>query len=80
MKELAGKMDVDPAALTRALSGNCRLDTIQKMATALGVSFKSLFEPLDDVEGFLRIRGKVYQFNSRAELDKLLSNEDKVKR
>lgn len=72
MKELAGKMDVDPAALTRALSGNCRLDTIQKMATALGVSLKSLFEPQNDVEGFIRIRGKVYQFNSKQELLSLL--------
>ena len=75
MKELAGKMDVDPAALTRALSGNCRLDTMQKMATALGVSLKSLFEPLDDVEGFIRIRGKVYQFNSRQELDNILTGK-----
>ena len=72
MKELAGKMDVDPAALTRALNGNCRLNTMQKMATALGVSFKSLFEPLDDVEGFIRIRSKVYQFNSKQELLSLL--------
>ena len=74
MKELAGKMEVDPAALNRALSGNCRLDTMQKMATALGVSLKSLFEPLDDVEGFIRIRGKVYQFNSRIELNAILED------
>jgi len=74
MKGLAGKMEVDPAALNRALSGNCRLDTMQKMATALGVSLKSLFEPMDNVEGFIRIGGKVYQFNSRDELDILLSN------
>ena len=72
MKELAGKMEVDPAALNRALSGNCRFDTMQKMATALGVSLKSLFEPLDDVEGFIRIHGKVYKFNSRCELNELL--------
>lgn len=80
LKELARNMDVDPASLTRALNGNARLDTIQKIATALGVSMKSLFEPMDDVEGFIRIRGKAYQFNSRAELDKLLNNEDEVKR
>ena len=72
MKELAGKMEVDPAALNRALSGNCRLDTMQKIATALGVSLKSLFEQLDDVEGFIRIGDKIYQFNSRFELEKLL--------
>lgn len=74
LKELAEKMDVDPAALTRALSGNARLDTVQKIATALEVSIKTLFEPLDDVEGFIRICGNVYQFNSRLELEYLLED------
>lgn len=72
LKELAGKMGTDPAALTRALSGNCRLDTMQKMATALGVSMKSLFEPIDDVEGYIRVGKQVFQFNSREELDRIL--------
>lgn len=73
MKELARRMGVDPAALTRALSGNARLDTMQKMATSLGVSLKSLFEPTDDVEGFIRIGGEVYQFNSKEELNNILT-------
>ena len=72
LKELARQMGVDPAALTRALSGNARLDTIQKIATSLGVSLKSLFEPTDDVEGFIRIGECIYQFNSRKELTQLL--------
>ena len=75
MKDLAADMGIDPASLTRALNGNARLDTVQKIATALGVSMKSLFEPLDDVEGFIRIRGKVYQFNSREELCRLLNEK-----
>ena len=74
MKELARQMGVDPAALTRALSGNCRLDTMQKMAMALGVSMKSLFEPIDDVEGFIRVGEQVFQFNSRKELERILSD------
>ena len=74
MKDLAADMGIDPASLTRALNGNCRLDTMKKIATALGVSLKSLFEQVDDVEGFIRIRDNVYQFNSRAELDRLLNN------
>ena len=74
MKDLATDMGIDPA-LTRALNGNARLDTVQKIATALGMSVKSLFEPLDDVEGFIRIRGKVYQFNSRNELENLLQKD-----
>lgn len=73
MKDLAADMAMDPASLTRALNGNARLDTIEKIATALGVSMKSLFEPLDDVEGFIRIGTRVHQFNSRAELNKILS-------
>lgn len=75
MKDLAADMGIDPASLTRALNGNARLDTVQKIATALGVSVKSLFEPLDDVEGYIRIGERVYQFNSREELDRLLSKK-----
>ena len=73
MKDLASDMGIDPASLTRALNGNARLDTVQKIASALDVSMKSLFEPLDDVEGFIRIRGKVYQFNNKVELERLLN-------
>lgn len=72
LKDLATDMGIDPASLTRALNGNARLDTIEKMATALGVSLKSLFEPMDDVEGFIRMGERVYQFNSRMELDSIL--------
>ena len=72
MKDLAADMGIDPASLTRALNGNARLDTIEKIATALGVSLKTLFEPMDDVEGFIRIGERVYKFNSRSELDILL--------
>ena len=72
MKDLAAEMGIDPASLTRALNGNARLDTIEKIANALGVSMKSMFEPLDDVEGYIRIKGKVYQFNSRIELNEIM--------
>lgn len=73
LKDLAGEMGVDPASLTRALNGNARLDTVGKIATALGVSMKSLFEPQDGVEGYIRIGERVYQFNSRTELYQLLN-------
>lgn len=76
LKELAADMGIDPASLTRALNGNARLDTIEKIATALGVSMKSLFEPQDGVEGYIRIGERVYQFNSRTELNQLLNNSE----
>lgn len=75
LKDLANEMDIDASSLTRAIYGNARLTTIEKMAGALGVSVKSLFEPMDSdeaIEGFIKIRGEIYQFNTRAELDSLL--------
>ena len=39
-------MNIDASSLTRAMYGNARLDTIEKMAVALGVSVKvKLCEP-----------------------------------
>jgi len=51
-----------------------RLDTIEKMTTAFGISIKSLFDPIDDntVEGYLKVKGKIYQFNSKEKLNSLL--------
>ena len=74
LKDLASEMGVDPASLNRAMYGNARLDTIEKMAIALGVPIKILFEPLDnnEVEGYIKVKGKIYQFNSREELNKIL--------
>ena len=74
LKDLASDMEIDPASLNRALYGNARLDTIQKMASALGISIRTLFEPLDndEVEGYIKVKGKIYQFNSREELDKII--------
>ncbi len=76
LKDLAASMEIDPASLNRAMYGNARLDTIEKIAKALGVSIKSLFEQTDDdaIEGYIKIRGKIYQFYNREELDKILRN------
>lgn len=74
LKDLAASMEIDPASLNRAMYGNARLDTIEKIANALGVSIKSLFEQTDDdaIEGYIKIRGKVYQFNNKNELNRIL--------
>ena len=46
MKDLAGEMGVDPASLTRAIYGNARLDTIEKIALALGCQQVAFWNPL----------------------------------
>jgi hypothetical protein len=45
------------------------------MANALNVLMKSLFEPMNDVEGYFRIAEQVYQFNRREELNRLLKEK-----
>ena len=79
LKDLASDMEIDPASLNRAMYGNARLDTIQKMANALGVSIRTLFEPLDndEVEGYIKIKGKIYQFTNKKELYNLIKDERK---
>lgn len=76
LKDLAASMGVDPASLTRTMYGNARLDTVEKIAAALGVSIQSLFEQADDekVEGYIKIKGKIYQFYSIKELETILIN------
>ena len=74
LKDLASSIKMDASSLTRAIHGNARLDTIEKIAIALGVSVKSLFEVTNDnVEGYIKVNGKIYQFNSREETPQILS-------
>lgn len=56
------------AALSRALNGNPQLKTLERIAKALDVSIKSLFDDPNDVEGFILLRGQSYHFNSETEL------------
>lgn len=71
-KDLAEKMGVAPAALSKALTGNPTLDTIRKIAKALGVSIKSLFEEEKGMSGYVEYKGKVYHFNSRQEFETII--------
>ena len=50
---LARAMGVKPESLSRSLNGLPRIDTIERIAKALDVSIKSLFEDPDAIEGFV---------------------------
>lgn len=80
LKDLASEMGVDPASLNRAMYGNARLDTIEKMANVLGVSIGTLFCPIDEsaVEGYIKIGQKIYNFNSLLELSNILKRKGKA--
>lgn len=74
LKDLAAVMGVDPASLTRAINGNARLDTIERMALALGVKIKDLLVEEDEevIEGYIKIHGVIREFNSKEELNAIL--------
>lgn len=74
-KRLAKEMGVAEPFLSRTLSGNPQLKTLEKIAKALGVSIKSLFDDPNDIEGFILHYGRPYHFNSREELDIILNKQ-----
>ena len=67
-RTLAKKMGILEASLSRSLNGNPTLETLEKIAKALDVSIKSLFDDPNDIEGFILLRGTAYHFNNRQEL------------
>ncbi|MBP5334078.1 MAG: helix-turn-helix transcriptional regulator [Bacteroidales bacterium] len=68
-RDLAKKMGIMEASLSRSLKGNPTLETLEKIAKALDVSIKSLFNDPADVEGFILLNGKAYHFNSKEEFN-----------
>ena len=70
-KRLAKEMGVAEPFLSRTLSGNPQLKTLEKIAKALDISIKSLFDDPDDIEGFILLHGHPYRFNSREELSEI---------
>lgn len=66
-KDLAKAMGVQAESLSRSLNGSPRLDTVEKIAKALNVSIKSLFDNPDAIEGFVLLNGKPHHFNSLQE-------------
>ena len=70
---LASEMGVKPESLSRSLNGLPRIDTIEKIAKALDVSIKSLFEDPVAIEGFVSVGGKVQRFNSVKEFERMVN-------
>ena len=74
-RKLAKKLNMQEAALSRALSGNPQLNTIEKIAAALDVPVRALFNDLKVVEGFISINGKIRRFHNRTELLTLVTKK-----
>ena len=70
-RDVARLMGCDAASFSRMLSGNPRFDSILKIAEALSVSPKTLFEEDFGIEGLVRYKRKTFFFNSRDEFESI---------
>ena len=74
IQDLADKMEMKRESLSRAINGNPTLETLEKIASALGVDVPELFTSSSSggIIGVIRIRDTNYKINSVSDLSRLL--------
>lgn len=74
MQELADRLNITRVTLTRNISGNPTVDTLEKIAAALGVEVVELFKPQkSDFSAFIEFRGRLYRCHTIGGLEELLA-------
>jgi transcriptional regulator with XRE-family HTH domain len=75
ISELADRMQMVRESLSRAINGNPTLETLEKIANALGVPVAKLFDKSsDEVVGAVRIGKDMHVINSKEDIRKLAEN------
>ena len=71
--ELADKMQMVRESLSRAINGNPPLETLEKIANALGVPVTELFEKSNtgDIVGFVKVGDTVHEVKSAEDVKDL---------
>ena len=71
--ELADKMQMVRERLSRAINGNPTLETLEKIANALGVPVTELFEKPSDgkIVGFVKVGDTVHEMKSAEDVKDL---------
>jgi transcriptional regulator with XRE-family HTH domain len=73
--QLADKIGLSRAGLSKAINGNPTVDTLERIANARNVDIIELFKKNDlgeDVNGYIKVKGTVYEIHSFDDLEKLL--------
>lgn len=76
MEDLAERLGINRVSLSRNINGNPTMETLNKIADALGVNIRDLFANDDSgqsVSGFVKIDGQIYEIDSVEGLERLLS-------
>lgn len=75
MQQVADMLGVTRDTLTRNINGNPTIETLSKIADALGVEVTDLFEKSsDEVIGAVRIGDSTHVINSKDDIKKLAEN------
>lgn len=75
MQQVAETLGVTRDTLTRNINGNPTIETLSKIADALGVEVTDLFEKSsDEVIGAVRIGDDTHVINSKDDIKKLAGN------
>lgn len=74
-RTLAKTMGIPAESLSRSLNGNPRLDTIEKMAKALDVPVRALFDDPEQIEGYITLNGQPVRFHTKEELLAMITKQ-----
>lgn len=72
IQNIAEKIGINRVSLTNSINGNPTIETLQKIAGALGVKITDLFEDASGTIGVIRHNDKSYEINSIQDIERVL--------
>ena len=81
MSDIAHKMGINPVNFSASINRNPTLGTLYKIANVLDVDIHELFifrRPIQEVTGYLEVRGEIIKINNRSDILRALEMLDKL--
>lgn len=75
VREIAMRLGITPTGLSQHINGNPSVETLQKIANAIGCDIVELFDKKSEFVAFIRKDGQTYSFDSEEALKKFLFKE-----
>jgi len=79
MEELADRLGIARVNLTKTINGNPTIETLKKIADALGVSVIELFEPESNFYGVVIYKGETYRIDGLKSLNEFVRKVYNIK-
>ncbi len=75
VREIATRMGITPTGLSQHINGNPSVETLQRIADAIGCDISELFDRPSDFIAFVRKDGQTYTFDSEETLRNFLNQK-----